>query len=168
MLSGKDNNQWDIAWIQINNSVPSGFVPFFSGPAPAAGKNFSSINNPAYEAAATKASGLTGSDACDAWADAEWMTRRAGGNPVFEPMSTYEVHLGSWRPGLSYRELAETLVPYARALIDAALLTPQGKVAFQSEDALDALGALQHLAINARRNNVITTPTMRAVVKATT
>ena len=71
MLSGKDNNQWDIAWIQINNSVPSGFVPFFSGPAPAAGKNFSSINNPAYEAAVAKASGLTGDAACAEWADAE-------------------------------------------------------------------------------------------------
>ena len=28
------------------------------------------------------------------------MTQRAQRNPVFEPMSTYEVHLGSWRPGL--------------------------------------------------------------------
>ncbi len=39
--------------------------------------------------------------------DADWLTRRANHNPVFEPMSTYEVHLGSWRPGLSYRQLAE-------------------------------------------------------------
>jgi 1,4-alpha-glucan branching enzyme len=35
-----------------------------------------------------------------------------------EPMSIYEVHLGSWRHGdrglLTYRELAETLVPYVR------------------------------------------------------
>ena len=36
-------------------------------------------------------------------------------NPVFEPMSTYEVHLGSWRPGLSYRELAEQLTDYVVA-----------------------------------------------------
>ena len=57
MLSGKDNSAWDIAWIQINNSLPSRFTAFFTGPVPAAGKNFSSINNPAYEAAVTKASG---------------------------------------------------------------------------------------------------------------
>ena len=37
------------------------------------------------------------------WSDDSWMTQRAGRNPVFEPMSTLEVHLGSWRPGLSYR-----------------------------------------------------------------
>ena len=29
-----------------------------------------------------------------------------------EPMSAYEVHLGSWRPGLSYRELADELTEY--------------------------------------------------------
>ena len=49
------------------------------------------------------------------WSDDDWMNRRAGGNPVFEPMSTYEVHLGSWRPGLSYRALAEQLTDYVVA-----------------------------------------------------
>ncbi|MCD2154326.1 ABC transporter substrate-binding protein [Rhodococcus erythropolis] len=71
ILSGKDNTAWDIAWIQINSSLPSTFTGYFSGPVPAAGKNFSSISNPAYDAAVTKASGLTGEAACDAWADAE-------------------------------------------------------------------------------------------------
>ena len=33
------------------------------------------------------------------WGDDAWMTARAKRNAVFEPMSTYEVHLGSWRPG---------------------------------------------------------------------
>lgn len=46
------------------------------------------------------------------WNDAAWMTERAQKNPVFEPMSTYEVHLMSWRPGLSYRELATELTDY--------------------------------------------------------
>lgn len=46
------------------------------------------------------------------WGDGEWMTQRARRNPVFEPMSTYEVHLGSWRPGLGYRELARELTDY--------------------------------------------------------
>jgi 1,4-alpha-glucan branching enzyme len=47
-----------------------------------------------------------------AWRDDEWMTQRALRNPVFEPMSTYEVHLMSWRPGLTYRELASQLTEY--------------------------------------------------------
>lgn len=46
------------------------------------------------------------------WNDQDWMSRRALQNPVFEPMSTLEVHLPSWRPGLSYRELAVELVDY--------------------------------------------------------
>ena len=49
------------------------------------------------------------------WDDAEWMTARAATNPVLGPMSTYEVHLGSWRPGLSYRELADQLTEYVVA-----------------------------------------------------
>lgn len=49
------------------------------------------------------------------WSDDEWMARRALRNPVFEPMSTYEVHLMSWRPGLSYRELAVELTEYVVA-----------------------------------------------------
>ena len=47
-----------------------------------------------------------------AWDDAEWIEARAGHEPVREPMSIYEVHLGSWRPGLSYRELAVQLAEY--------------------------------------------------------
>ncbi|MDT5024475.1 MAG: 1,4-alpha-glucan branching enzyme, partial [Micromonosporaceae bacterium] len=50
------------------------------------------------------ASRVTSSDYT--WADGDWMGGRALKNPVFEPMSTYEVHLMSWRPGLNYRQLA--------------------------------------------------------------
>jgi 1,4-alpha-glucan branching enzyme len=50
------------------------------------------------------------------WADAEWMERRARSNPHTGPMSTYEVHLGSWRQGLTYREMAEHLVNYVSDL----------------------------------------------------
>src|ERR1700737_5006686 len=32
------------------------------------------------------------------WGDHDWMNLRTRQNPVFEPMSTYEVHLMSWRP----------------------------------------------------------------------
>jgi 1,4-alpha-glucan branching enzyme len=44
------------------------------------------------------------------WGDDEWLDRRARTSWHAAPMSIYEVHLGSWRPGLSYRELAEQLV----------------------------------------------------------
>jgi 1,4-alpha-glucan branching enzyme len=48
-------------------------------------------------------------------------TDRAQANAFDQPMSIYEVHLGSWRKAdgwrwLSYRELADTLVPYAREM----------------------------------------------------
>ena len=46
------------------------------------------------------------------WEDAEWMSARAAKQPHQEPMSAYEVHLGSWRPGLSYTELATQLTEY--------------------------------------------------------
>ncbi|MEG3614205.1 1,4-alpha-glucan branching protein GlgB [Isoptericola haloaureus] len=46
------------------------------------------------------------------WDDHDWMTRRASRDQHGGPMSAYEVHLGSWRPGLGYRELAEQLTEY--------------------------------------------------------
>ncbi|MHA7210657.1 1,4-alpha-glucan branching protein GlgB [Arthrobacter sp. MDT1-65] len=58
---------------------------------------------------------LTGSKVVEstyAFQDDEWMQARAAGDPHNGPMSVYEVHLGSWRQGLSYRELAEQLVEY--------------------------------------------------------
>ena len=51
-----------------------------------------------------------------AFKDAEWMEARAGRDPHNSPMSVYEVHLGSWRVGLSYRELAKELVAYVKWL----------------------------------------------------
>jgi 1,4-alpha-glucan branching enzyme len=46
------------------------------------------------------------------WSDDAWITARAQRQPHSEPMSIYEVHLGSWRSGLGYRESAEQLVEY--------------------------------------------------------
>ncbi|WP_327347741.1 1,4-alpha-glucan branching enzyme [Streptomyces europaeiscabiei] len=46
------------------------------------------------------------------WGDAEWMAGR-GDMPVHEaPFSVYEIHLPSWRPGLTYRQLADVLPEY--------------------------------------------------------
>ncbi|HEX4834264.1 MAG TPA: 1,4-alpha-glucan branching protein GlgB [Trebonia sp.] len=46
------------------------------------------------------------------WDDEAWLAARASRQPVSSAMSTYEVHLGSWRPGLSYREMAVQLAQY--------------------------------------------------------
>jgi 1,4-alpha-glucan branching enzyme len=46
------------------------------------------------------------------WKDDDWLEQRASAKQHAEPMSTYEVHLGSWRQGLSYTELADQLVDY--------------------------------------------------------
>jgi 1,4-alpha-glucan branching enzyme len=50
------------------------------------------------------------------WSDGEWMERRAAADPLGRPVSIYEVHLGSWRPGLGYAELAEQLTSYVTGL----------------------------------------------------
>ena len=50
------------------------------------------------------------------WGDEEWLARRAAASPHQEPVSIYEVHLGSWRPGLTYAELAEQLTAYVVAM----------------------------------------------------
>jgi 1,4-alpha-glucan branching enzyme len=46
------------------------------------------------------------------WGDAAWLAERAERDLLASPMSVYEVHLGSWRPGLSYTELASQLTDY--------------------------------------------------------
>ena len=50
------------------------------------------------------------------WTDDEWMSTRKDRNPHSGPMSIYEVHAGSWRQGLGYRELADELVPYVKQM----------------------------------------------------
>ena len=49
------------------------------------------------------------------WDDAEWLEQRARSAPHAEPMSVYELHVGSWRQGLGYRDLADELVEYLTA-----------------------------------------------------
>ncbi|MEO6204961.1 MAG: 1,4-alpha-glucan branching enzyme, partial [Mycobacteriales bacterium] len=46
------------------------------------------------------------------WSDDAWMSARHNRPAHASPMSVYEVHLGSWRQGLSYKELADQLVEY--------------------------------------------------------
>jgi len=69
----------------------------------------------------------TGTIVCDIegyeWGDAPWMESRAQRSILEAPMAVYEVHLGSWKrkeggegPYLSYRELADDLVPYVKGM----------------------------------------------------
>ena len=56
-----------------------------------------------------------------AWGDDVWMARRTGWDWQHEPLSIYELHLGSWRRAadggfLDYREIARQLVPYVQEL----------------------------------------------------
>ena len=46
------------------------------------------------------------------WGDDQWMAQRAAHVPHESPASIYEVHLGSWRKGRTYLDLAEELVEY--------------------------------------------------------
>ena len=53
------------------------------------------------------------------WNDKKWETKKRKQAPYDQPMLIYEVHPGSWRRGkngefLTYRQLAETLVPYVK------------------------------------------------------
>ncbi len=59
------------------------------------------------------------------WKDDEWMAERRARNSFEAPLTTYEVHLGSWRRttddgktyrSMSYREMAEPLAQYVRKM----------------------------------------------------
>jgi 1,4-alpha-glucan branching enzyme len=58
-----------------------------------------------------------------AWGDGEWLARRRASDPAREPMSVYELHLGSWarvpeegHRSLTYREIAPKLAEHVRRL----------------------------------------------------
>ena len=55
------------------------------------------------------------------WRDAAWLERRRASDHLGEPVSIYEVHVGSWaripeegNRWLTYRELADRLIPYVK------------------------------------------------------
>ncbi len=50
------------------------------------------------------------------WNDDAWLEARARRDHISSPMSVYEVHLGSWRQGLSYADLATELVDYVEEM----------------------------------------------------
>ena len=55
------------------------------------------------------------------WQDSDWIKMRGNHCELNQPITIYEVHLGSWRRGdfdrfLNYREIAQELVPYVLEL----------------------------------------------------
>ncbi|MFA5879732.1 MAG: 1,4-alpha-glucan branching protein GlgB [Candidatus Margulisiibacteriota bacterium] len=55
------------------------------------------------------------------WHDTEWIAKRTNTNPLEQPISIYEVHLGSWMRGeengfLNYRDLAHKLGDYVKKM----------------------------------------------------
>jgi 1,4-alpha-glucan branching enzyme len=50
------------------------------------------------------------------WGDSAWLQKRGTRDPHNSPMSIYEMHLGSWRPGLGYRDAADQLIDYIHEL----------------------------------------------------
>ena len=55
------------------------------------------------------------------WNDGNWLAQRAAADPRTQPMSIYELHLGSWRKNnkgesLAYPQLADTLIDYLRRM----------------------------------------------------
>ena len=60
-------------------------------------------------------------ESCFEWGDAEWTDRRATFDWQHEPISIYEVHLGSWKRDssggfLGYREIADELAAYVKGI----------------------------------------------------
>lgn len=50
------------------------------------------------------------------WSDGEWLAARSSTDPHSGRISVYELHLGSWRPGLNYRSVADPLIDYVQKL----------------------------------------------------
>ncbi|MFV2057852.1 MAG: 1,4-alpha-glucan branching protein GlgB [Thiohalomonadales bacterium] len=68
-----------------------------------------------------KTASLIKSQTTYSWHDADWIDRRQQADWLHEPMSVYEVHLGSWRRNrdnefLNYHELAKELVGYVKQM----------------------------------------------------
>ena len=51
-----------------------------------------------------------------AWSDAAWLERREATDPLTAPLSIYELHPGSWRQGLGWRDLADELAEHVTGL----------------------------------------------------
>jgi 1,4-alpha-glucan branching enzyme len=129
-----DFNSWDSRCHPMRKHVPSGFWELFVPGLEegAAYKYHVRHHDQTFEKADPYGFGAempprTASRVVDLsdyqWHDAEWLGHREQTKWLEEPLSFYEVHLGSWkRPGenpqgwLSYRDLARGLVEYVKEM----------------------------------------------------
>ena len=79
------------------------------------------------------------------WGDDQWMWYRGEKKQYQEAMSVYEVHLGSWRKGLTYLELAQELVEY----VHLAGLHPRRVPAGRPAPVRGLLGLSRHRLLRA-------------------
>ena len=85
------------------------------------GEQFDKADPYAFEAEVPPKTASVVHEPAHVWRDADWMEKRHKSTPLEEPMSIYEVHLGSWRlnplednRSLTYLELADELAAYAK------------------------------------------------------
>jgi 1,4-alpha-glucan branching enzyme len=131
-----DFNRWDGRTHVMRRLIPSGIWEIFLPELPDGACYKYEVRTPAghllqkadpyarrFEVPPNTASVVWNEDPY-VWRDHDWMRDRASfGGWHDRPMSVYEVHAGSWRRNpleghryLTYRELAETLVPYVREM----------------------------------------------------
>ncbi len=99
-LSKGANYKFCVTWVGGHRQLKTDPYGFYSEVPPATASRVWGV--PEYE-----------------WRDGEWMDHRAKTDCLKQPMAIYEVHMESWLEGengrtLSYRDLAEKLVPYVR------------------------------------------------------
>ncbi|MGB5951133.1 MAG: 1,4-alpha-glucan branching enzyme, partial [Ornithinimicrobium sp.] len=122
-----DFNSWDNSSLPMRMLASSGIWELFVPHAGVGSRYKFDITGPdgtrtakadpmarASEEAPASASIVT--ESTHEWGDQDWVQQRDDTSVVSAPMSVYEVHLGSWRQGLNYRELAIQLVDYVQEL----------------------------------------------------
>jgi 1,4-alpha-glucan branching enzyme len=126
-----DFNSWDGRLHAMRSMGPGGIWELFlPGVSPGARYKFELLTEDgdlrlkadpyAQEAEAPPKTASIVTESHHPWGDADWLARRAESEPLGQPMSIYEVHLGSWRRNpqegdrpLNYTELAHELSAYA-------------------------------------------------------
>ena len=121
-----DHNYWDRNTHQMHRLGSSGIWEIFIadiGPGTkykfaVCGVDSRWVDHADPMARATEIPPLTASvveESAYSWNDSDWIAKRSQFQPWRSAVSVYEVHLGSWKLGLSYRELAVELVSYVQA-----------------------------------------------------
>ncbi|MFJ8826526.1 1,4-alpha-glucan branching enzyme [Streptomyces sp. NPDC102467] len=122
-----DFNHWDGTALPMRSLGSSGvwelFVPGIGAGAPykfaIAGPDGGRFERADPMARRTETPPATASIVTDSqyvWGDEKWLRQRADRPVHTSPMSVYEVHLASWRPGLTYCQLADQLPAYVAEL----------------------------------------------------